>query len=218
MSTPPCMMKSSTSQPRSFFGSAVTTAARFCQHFRMARATLYSPPPSHTWKERPLRTRPNPGSKRSITSPNDTQSHFDSAADLISSLAMTNPLALRGQVGLDGLHELHRGAHVLLDALVVARVEQLLRDQVAADAAGDDAGAEPLAKRRFRCFHAAGRHDARPRHRGHDTLHEVGAADRGAGKDLHDLAPEFLREADLAGRSAAGAVRNAAAVADLGDV
>src|SRR3954462_4238587 len=123
MSTPPCMMKSSTSQPRSFFGSAVTTAARFCQHFRMARATLYSPPPSHTWKERALRTRPKPGSKRSITSPNDTQSHFVSAAVLIFSSAMVVvPLTLRGQVGLDGLHELDGGADVGLDARVVACV------------------------------------------------------------------------------------------------
>ena len=69
------MMKSSTSQPRSFFGSAVTTAARLPQHLRMARATLYSPPPSQTWKLRELRTRPKPGSKRSITSPKEAQSH-----------------------------------------------------------------------------------------------------------------------------------------------
>ena len=61
MSTPPCMMRSSTSQPRSFFGSAVTAVARLPQHLRMARATLYSPPPSHTWKLRALRTRPKPG-------------------------------------------------------------------------------------------------------------------------------------------------------------
>ena len=80
MSTPPCMIRSSTSQPRSLFGSAVTTAARLPQHLRIARATLYSPPPSHTWKLRALRTRPKPGSRRSITSPNATQSHFVSAA------------------------------------------------------------------------------------------------------------------------------------------
>src|SRR5688500_2723488 len=141
-------MKSSTSHPRSFFGSAVTTAARFCQHFRIARATLYSPPPSQTWKERALRTRPKPGSKRSITSPNETQSHFVSAADLIFSSAMVgSPLSLRGQIGLDGLHELHGRAHFLLDPFVVACVEQLLGDEIAADATGDDARAEPCAKR-----------------------------------------------------------------------
>src|SRR5215208_5018335 len=205
MSTPPCMMKSSTSHPRSFFGSAVTTADRFCQHFSIARATLYSPPPSHTWNERALRTRPKPGSKRSITSPNDTQSHFVSAAVLIFSSAMVgSPSSLRGQVGLDGLHELHGGAHLVLDPLVVLRVEQLLRDEIAADAAGDDARTEPGTKRRFRRFHAAGRHDARPRHRGHHALHEIGAADRGAGEHLHDLAPQLLGEADLARRAAAG--------------
>src|SRR5215207_5447514 len=109
-------MKSSTSHPRSFFGSAVTTAARFCQHFRIARATLYSPPPSHTWNERALRTRPKPGSKRSITSPNDTQSHFVSAADLILSsvMSVSSFLLLRGQLALDALRELDGRAHVVL--------------------------------------------------------------------------------------------------------
>src|SRR5204862_6750652 len=113
MSTPPWRMKSSTSHPRSFFGSAVTTAARFCQHFRIARATLYSPPPSHTWNERALRTRPKPGSKRSITSPNDTQSHLVSAAGLISRVARAlTPLSNCGQVYLDGLLEQHGGVHI----------------------------------------------------------------------------------------------------------
>jgi hypothetical protein len=72
------MMKSSTSQPRSLLGNAVTTVERLPQHLRMARATLYSPPPSQTWKLRALRTRPNPGSKRSMTSPNDAQSQRQS--------------------------------------------------------------------------------------------------------------------------------------------
>ncbi len=85
VSTPPCIIRSSTSQPRSFCGSAVTAVARLPQHLRMARATLYSPPPSHTWKLRALRTRPKPGSKRSITSPNEAQSQRVSAADLIFS-------------------------------------------------------------------------------------------------------------------------------------
>jgi hypothetical protein len=38
-----------------------------------------------------------------------------------------SPLSLRGQIGLDGLHELHRSAHLLFDALVVLGVEQLAR-------------------------------------------------------------------------------------------
>ena len=76
-------MKSWTSQPRSFCGSAVTTAARLPQHLRMARATLYSPPPSHTLKLRAVRTRPKPGSNRSMTSPNEAQSHLVSLAGRI---------------------------------------------------------------------------------------------------------------------------------------
>ena len=83
VSTPPWQMKSSTNQPRSFLGKAVTTLARLPQHLRMARATLYSPPPSHTWNWRAVRTRPKPGSKRSMISPKDTQSHFTSLAGRI---------------------------------------------------------------------------------------------------------------------------------------
>ena len=43
---------------------------------RRPRATLYSPPPSHTWNVRVVRIRPSPGSSRSITSPSAAQSHF----------------------------------------------------------------------------------------------------------------------------------------------
>ena len=63
-------------------GQGGDAVARLPQHLRMARATLYSPPPSHTWKLRALRTRPKPGSKRSITSPNEAQSQRVSAAGL----------------------------------------------------------------------------------------------------------------------------------------
>src|SRR5262249_36858703 len=38
------------------------------------RATLYSPPPSHTRKERVVAMRPSPGSRRSMTSPSETRS------------------------------------------------------------------------------------------------------------------------------------------------
>src|SRR3954470_12149246 len=115
VSTPPCSMKSSTSQPRSLAGSAVTAVARLPQHLRMARATLYSPPPSHTWKLRALRTRPKPGSKRSITSPNEAQSQRVCAADLIlSTLSMSIYL-----LPTDGLDELDRVTHARFDTGVV---------------------------------------------------------------------------------------------------
>ena len=65
---------------------------------------------------------------------------------------------------------------------------------------------------------AAGGHDPRPRARAQHRLHEVRTADRAAREDLHDLATQFLGEADLGGRSAARAVGDLAAVADLRDV
>ena len=141
VSTPPCMMKSSTSQPRSFSGSAVTTAARLPQHLRMARATLYSPPPSQTCELRALRTRPKPGSKRSMTSPKrdavPSASRRRTGSSESRRLMLTCPRMLLDE--RDGV------AHLRLDAGVVLGVEQFLGDQVGADAAGDDAGAEPFA-------------------------------------------------------------------------
>src|SRR3954470_2642632 len=133
MSTPPCMMKSSSSQPRSFFGIAVTTAARLPQHFRIARATLYSPPPSQTLKLRALRTRPKPGSKRSITSPKDMQSHFVSAAlRTISSVLVICRIV--GSAIPDLPDDRDSVFHLGLDSVVVLCIQQLLCHQVAADA------------------------------------------------------------------------------------
>src|SRR5512147_1042797 len=141
VSTPPCIMRSSTSQPRSLTGSAVIAVARLPQHLRMARATLYSPPPSHTWKLRALRTRPKPGSKRSITSPNEAQSQRVSDAGLTFS---TLSIVLFASNGLD---ETNRVPNPGLDTGVILLGEQLLGDEIAADAARDDAGAKPLAQR-----------------------------------------------------------------------
>src|SRR6266542_685220 len=81
--TPPCKIKSSNNRPTSFSANAVQTAVFKPKHRRSPRATLYSPPPSQTLNSRALRTRPKPGSKRSITSPNDTTSHLHSAAGRI---------------------------------------------------------------------------------------------------------------------------------------
>src|SRR6187399_2403336 len=167
VSTPPCIMRSSTSQPRSLMGSAVTAVARLPQHLRMARATLYSPPPSHTWKLRALRTRPTPGSKRSMISPNEAQSQRVSLAGLT-----LRTLSDMGLLSADRLDEFHRVAHTRFDTGVILLGEQFLGDEIAADAAGDDAGAKPLAQGFFRGLDAAGGHDARPRHRSHHVLHE----------------------------------------------
>src|SRR5437870_5178430 len=62
---------------------AVTTAASIPKQRRSPRATLYSPPPSQTWKLRAVCTRPSPGSRRSITSPKLNRSHRQSFLDLI---------------------------------------------------------------------------------------------------------------------------------------
>src|ERR1700733_14383016 len=180
VSTPPWQMKSSTSQPRSFLGRAVTTLARLPQHLRMARATLYSPPPSHTWNWRAVRTRPKPGSKRSMISPKE----------------LLSPDALDEGDGLGPL---------LLDAGIILGRQQLLGDEVRADAAGDNAGAEPLLERLFRDIDAAGGHDAGPGHRTQHVLDEFGPADAGARKHLDDLAAQLLGGRDFRGRAAAGA-------------
>src|SRR5690606_34356881 len=45
------------------------------------RETLYSPPPSQTRNWRAVRTRPSPGSSRSITSPRETQSNVQESAE-----------------------------------------------------------------------------------------------------------------------------------------
>src|SRR6185437_5019550 len=78
-STPPCSIKSSTSRPTGLSASEVTIAVFIPKHRRSPRATLYSPPPSHTSKRRVVATRTLPGSSRSITSPRLTRSHLHSS-------------------------------------------------------------------------------------------------------------------------------------------
>src|SRR3954471_3248886 len=79
---------------------------------------------------------------------------FGSGADLQD--------VVRHLLAPDRLDEFHGVTHARFDAGVVGLREQLLRDQVAADAAGDDARAVPLAQGFLGRLHAAGRHDARP--------------------------------------------------------
>src|SRR5882762_6495317 len=67
-------MKSCSRRPTGSSAKAVTTAvSRPKQRFR-PRATLYSPPPSQTSKERVLAMRFSPGSKRTMISPRLTRS------------------------------------------------------------------------------------------------------------------------------------------------
>src|SRR5690348_7513849 len=67
-------MRSWTSRPTGLSAKAVTTAVSRPKQRLSPRATLYSPPPSQTWKLRVVATRPSPGSSRSITSPRATRS------------------------------------------------------------------------------------------------------------------------------------------------
>ena len=86
VATPPCMMKSSTRWPTSLSTKAVQTAVFRRKHFRSPREVLYSPPPSQARNSRAVRTRPSPGSRRSITSPREIWSKPHEAAGLIGRL------------------------------------------------------------------------------------------------------------------------------------
>src|SRR5260370_798885 len=72
-------MRSSSSRPTGLSASAVTMAVFNPKHRRNPRATLYSPPPSHTLNCRAVATRTSPGSRRSMTSPRLTRSHLHSS-------------------------------------------------------------------------------------------------------------------------------------------
>src|ERR1700724_2987214 len=88
-------MRSSRSCPIGFFANALITAVRMPKQRRSPRATLYSPPPSHTRKFRAVWMRSSPGSSRSITSPRLTQSHlqFSAAFNTIESMQHSSWLA-----------------------------------------------------------------------------------------------------------------------------
>ena len=81
--TPPCNIKSSISRPTGLSASAVTIAVSIPKQRRSPRATLYSPPPSHTRNSRVVEMRPSPGSSRNMTSPRLTRSHMQSRFGLI---------------------------------------------------------------------------------------------------------------------------------------
>src|SRR5258707_13096028 len=67
-------MRSCTSRPTGLSASAETSAVSRPKHRFSPGATLYSPPPSHTLKERDVWMRDSPGSSRSMTSPSATRS------------------------------------------------------------------------------------------------------------------------------------------------
>src|SRR5512141_2557004 len=87
-------MKSSSSRPTGLSANAVTTAVFSPKQRFNPRATLYSPPPSHTSNFLVVVTRRSPGSSRSITSPRETSSHWHFPRGLIAILMIQVPNAL----------------------------------------------------------------------------------------------------------------------------
>src|SRR5258706_15179826 len=67
-------MRSCTRRPMGLSANADTSAVSIPKQRFKPRATLYSPPPSHTRNCRAVWMRPSPGSSRSITSPSATRS------------------------------------------------------------------------------------------------------------------------------------------------
>src|SRR5882724_1737596 len=88
VSTPPCRTKSSINRPISLSANAVQTAVFKPKTRRSPRAALYSPPPSQTLNSRAARTRPSPGSRRSMISPRASKSYLHEAAGLMFSMVI----------------------------------------------------------------------------------------------------------------------------------
>src|SRR5437588_5452602 len=81
-------MKSSSKRPTSLSAKAVQTAVFKLKQRRRPRATLYSPPPSQTLNSRAVRTRPSPGSSRSMISPSASRSYLHELAGLTFKMAI----------------------------------------------------------------------------------------------------------------------------------
>src|SRR5260221_104279 len=91
-STPPWKRRSWTRRPTGLSTRAVTTAVSSPKQRFSPRATLYSPPPSKTWKPRVVWMRPSPGSRRSMTSPRLTRSQRQASRGLGARAGMTGTL------------------------------------------------------------------------------------------------------------------------------
>src|SRR5207245_4943120 len=91
-STPPWYMRSCRRRPTGSSANAVTTAVSKPKQRFSPRATLYSPPPSHTSKDRAVAMRRSPGSNRTITSPRLTRSQRHSFfGRIVSAMSSLQP-------------------------------------------------------------------------------------------------------------------------------
>src|SRR5690606_13493373 len=122
------------------------------------------------------------GSNRSMTSPKAAQSQRVSLAGRMFSTGSATSGVL-SNVG-DGLHG---AAHSRLELGPVLRLNQVLRDQLRADAGGHDAGPEPRLQTGLVRIDPAGGHDLGPRHGPQHRPDEFRAADLRAGEHLDDL-------------------------------
>ena len=109
VSTPPWRIRSSTRRPTALSTSAVTTAVRSPKQRRRPRATLYSPPPSQTWKRAGGRDPPLAGV--------EPQHHLAERDDVVLH---------------DGAPQATASAVSRRDLVAVARVEERRRDHPAA--------------------------------------------------------------------------------------
>ena len=156
VSTPPASMSASTSRPTSLSTRAVTTAVRSPKQRRRARATLYSPPPSHTSNDRAVRMRPLPGSRRSITSPTATQSQRDPSGGRIDRVTGAALRRRRAHASVDG------GRHCSISSIAArARADRSSQRPAATSADGTSC-------------------DPRPRHAAPASSHGVTASRVGA--------------------------------------
>ena len=185
VSTPPASISASTSRPTSLSTRAVTTAVRSPKQRRRARATLYSPPPSHTSNERAVRMRLLPGSRRSITSPSATQSQRASSAGL-DRQGHAAPL---GAVARPRLRR-RRAALAISSIAVRARADGppngRRRRPRTAPAATPDRGTPRRRRATASSTHVRGdppgRHQSRPRARGEHVADEAAARACGPGR------------------------------------
>src|SRR5882724_10557704 len=92
-------MRSCTRRPTGLSANAVTTAVSRPKQRLSPRATLYSPPPSQTSKERAVAMRFSPGSKRTMISPRLTRSQRHCCFDLICRVTRSLSNNLRGASG-----------------------------------------------------------------------------------------------------------------------
>src|SRR5690606_706408 len=215
VSTPPVRIKSSTSRPTSLSARAVSTPARSPKARRRPRATLYSPPPSHTRKLRAVRIRPSPGSSRSITSPRDSTSYRHSAASRICRVTGSPSLRAWGST-TPSAREGHGLGHLCGDLGEAAGGDEVPRDHPAAADGGDGGQVEVLGE--VLRAEAGGGDEAHVAEGRGERLDRAGAAGGLGREERHGGDAGGERGLDLGGGDRAGQGEHNALGAPVDDV